>query len=290
MLGRRQEAAASELAQWWEALGQRGIGSRAVLLAVPQGWGRTTVLDQLAAVISQADAPATLVVRISGRSLPGEPGPQALALRDCLMEAGVRRRAAVLLCLDRLGGAARLGLGQGTLFASGLAASVRFLLAGLATAAEGEVRDGGPAVADDAAARAARAVAAVSASAPVVVLMDDADRLEPGLAVTLIENLIDGLQSRVLVVAAVDPGSGLAAALTSRARYGPTAGRVHRAGTDPRMGYKSRADLARELRPDLPAAAAQRIARRTATFAEVFAAAGAARLAGAVTAASAARC
>jgi hypothetical protein len=55
------------------------------------------------------------------------------------------------------------------------------------------------------------------------------------------------------------------------------------------MGYKSRADLARELCPDLPAAAARRIARRTATFAEVFAAAGSARLAGAVTAGSAGR-
>jgi hypothetical protein len=116
-------------------------------------------------------------------------------------------------------------------------------------------------------------VAAVSASAPALVVIDDADYLEPGLAVTMIENLIDHHDSRVLVVAAVDLGSDLAAALISRARYGPTAGRVHRADADPRMGYQSRAELAGELRPHLTAAQAQQLARQTRTFAEIFAAA-----------------
>jgi hypothetical protein len=288
MLSGRHEAAAAELAAWAEDVRQPGVGARAVLLAAPPGWGRTAVLDQLAAVLSAAGAPATLLARVSGRSLPDGPGVQALVLRDCLMEAGVRRRAAELLCLDRLGGAAQRGQGARSLFASGLAAAVSFLLAGLAAGAGGAARragraeDDGPAGENGAVARAARAVAAVSASAPVVVLIDDADSLEPDLAVTLIEKLIDRHDSRVLVVAAVNPGSGLASALTSRARYGLTAGRVHRAGADPRMGYKSRADLAGELCPALPPAAIQRIARRTRTFAEVFAAAGSVRLAAAV--------
>ena len=111
--------------------------------------------------------------------------------------------------------------------------------------------DDRPASENGAAARAARLVAAVSASVPALVVIDDADYLEPGLAVTMIENLIDHHDSRVLVVAAVDLGSDLAAALTSRARYGPTAGRVHRADADPRMGYQSRAELAGELKPHL---------------------------------------
>jgi hypothetical protein len=276
MLGERQEAAAAELAKWWEGTRQRGAGSRAVLLAVPPGWGRTSVLDQLATVISRADGPAALVVRIGGRSLPAGLGVQARVLGDCLLEAGVRRRAAEVLCLGRLGGAARPAAGG--LFASGLAAAVSFVLAGLAAGAAAGAGGAGGAGDDSldgdhgVVARAARAAAAVSASAPVVVMIDDADFLEPGLAVTLTENLIDHHDSQVLVVAAVDPGSALASALTSRARYGRTAGRVHRAGADPRMGYKSRADLAGELLPRLPAAAAQRIAWRTRTFAEVFAA------------------
>jgi hypothetical protein len=271
MLGQRQKAAAAELAQWWEGIREGGGGSHAVLLAGPAGWGRSTVLAQLAESISRADAPASVVVRMDGRSLPDKPGPQGAALRDGLLGAGVRRQAAAVLCRSRLRGAA--GLGAGSLFLSGMAGTISLLLAGLAAAAAGGGTDDRPASENGAAARAARVVAAVSASAPAVVIIDDADYLEPGLAVAMIENLIDHHDSRVLVVAAVDLGSDLAAALTARAQRGPTAGRVHRADADPRMGCASRAELAGELCPDLTPAEAQRLARQTRTFAEVFAAA-----------------
>jgi hypothetical protein len=270
MLGERQKAAAAELAQWWDGLRLGGSGSHAILLAGPAGWGRSTVLDQFPEII-RADAPISLEVRINGRSLPDGPGLQAAALRDSLLGAEVRRQAAALLCRSRLRGAPRLS--ARSLLLTGMTGTISLLLAGLAAAAAGGVADDCPASENGAAARAARVVAAVSASAPVLVVIDDADYLEPGLAVTMIENLIDHDDSRVLVVAAVDLGSDLAAALTSRARYGPTAGRVHRAGADPRMGYQSRAELAGELRPHLTAAQAQQLARRTRTFAEIFAAA-----------------
>jgi hypothetical protein len=270
MLGERQKAAATELAQWWDGLRLGGSGSHAILLAEPAGWGRSTVLDRLPEII-RTDAP-TLEVRINGRSLPDGPGLQAAALRDSLLGAGVRRQAAALLCTSRLRGAPRLG--AGSLLLAGMAGTISLLQAGLAAAAAGGVADDSPASENGAAARAARVVAAVSASAPALVVIDDADYLEPGLAVTMIENLIDHHDSRVLVVAAVDLGSDLEAALTSRARYGPTAGKVHRAEADPRMGYQSRAELAGELRPHLTPAQAQQLARRTRTFAEIFAADG----------------
>jgi hypothetical protein len=269
MLGERQKAAATELAQWWDGLRPGGGGSHVVLLAEPAGWGRTTVLDQLPEII-RTDAPI-LGVRINGRSLPDGPGLQAAALRDSLLGAGVRRQAAALLCTSRLRGAPRLG--AGSLLLAGMAGAISLLQAGLAAAAAGGVPDNSPASENGAAARAARVVAAVSASAPALVVIDDADYLEPGLAVTMIENLIDHHDSQVLVVAAVDLGSDLEAALTSRARYGPTAGRVHRVDADPRMGYQSRAELAGELKPHLTSAQAQQLARRTRTFAEIFAAA-----------------
>jgi hypothetical protein len=271
MLGERQQAVASELAQWWDGVRQGGIGSHAVLLAGPAGWGRTTVLDQLPEIISGADVPASLVLRINGRSLPDGPGLQAAAVRDDLLGAEVRRQAAALLCRRQLRGAPRLG--AGSLLISAMAGTVSLLLAGLAAAAAGGVPEDGPASEDGAAARAARVVAAVSASAPALVVIDDADYLAPGLAVAVIENLIDHHDSRVLVVAAVDLGSDLATALTSRGQYGPTAGRVHRADADPRMGYQSRAELAGELSPHLTSAQARQLARQTRTFAEIFAAA-----------------
>jgi hypothetical protein len=213
----------------------------------------------------------SLQARINGRSLPDGPGLQAPALRDRLLGAEVRRQAAALLCRSQLRGAPRLG--AGSLLLTGIAGTISLLQAGLAAAAAGGVADDGPASENGAAARAARIVAAVSVSAPALVVMDDADYLEPGLAVTMIENLIHHHDSRVLVVAAVDLGSDLAAALTSRARNGPTAGRVHRADADPRMGYQSRAELAGQLRPHLTAAQVQQLARQTRTFAEIFAAA-----------------
>jgi len=268
VLGERQKAAATELAQWWDGIRQGGIGSHAVLLAGPPGWGRSTVLDQLPVIIGGADV--RLLVRITGGSLPDAPGLQAQALRDGLLGAEVRRQAAALLCRSRQRGGARRG--TDSLLTAGMAGTVSVVLAALAAAAAGGPADNRPAGENGAVARAARVVAAVSAAAPTLVVIDDADCLEPGLAVTMIENLIDHYDSHVLVVAAVDVGSDLAAALTSRARYGPTAGRVHRAAADPRMGSRSRAELAGELSPHLTPAEAQQIARQNLTFAEIFAA------------------
>ena len=273
MLSGRQEAAAAELARWWDGLRQPGAGPRAVLLEVPAGWGRTAVLDQLAGVAGRAADPAGLVARIGGRSLPGRPGAQALALQDLVLDSGVRRRAAGMLCAGWPAGTARLG--ALSLFTSGMAAAGALLQRGLSAAAARDPDDS-PAGRNGPVARAAHALAAVSARVPAAVLVDDADCLDPALALTLVESMIDHRDSRVLVVAAVAPRSDLPAALTSRARYGPTASRVHRADADPRMGYASRADLAAELCPRLPAAAARQLARQTQTLAEVFAAARAA--------------
>jgi Tetratricopeptide repeat len=116
----QQAAVAGELVEWWEDIYERGIGSQVVLLEVPRGWGRTTVLDRLAVVTGGDDGPVALVVRIAGRELPDVMGVQAVVLRECLIAEGARRRVAELLGLDRLDGGLQLGLGVGSLFASGM--------------------------------------------------------------------------------------------------------------------------------------------------------------------------
>src|SRR5262245_19688447 len=100
--GRHAELA-EELVEWWEDLWQRGMTSRVVLVAVPPGWVRTTVLDRLAEAAAAEDGPVTLIARVSGRELPGGAGAQAAVLRECLAEAASRHRVAELLGLDRLG-------------------------------------------------------------------------------------------------------------------------------------------------------------------------------------------
>src|ERR1700733_7968339 len=154
MLGERQQAAAAELAQWWDGIRHGGVGSHAVLLAGPAGWGRSTVLDQLPQLLSAAGGPVGLDVRINGKSLPDEPSPQAAAVRESLLGADVRQQAAALLYRSRLRGPRRLGTDR--LLRSGIAGTISLLLASLAAAAAGSVADDDPAGQNGAAARAAR--------------------------------------------------------------------------------------------------------------------------------------
>jgi hypothetical protein len=267
-----------ELIEWWEDLSRREIRSQAVLVGVPSRWGRTTLLKEFAAVIEDDDA-LSIIVPIDGASLPAGLGLQAQALRERFRGAFADRRVAELLGVDRLGGIVQLGLGLGGLFVSPLGALVGLLLASVGVEAAGRAWDSTPAGQEGMVARTARAVAALSAALPVVVIIDDADRLDSRLAITLVENLIERADGQVLVVATADPGSDLIPALLSRARYGLTAGRVHVAEANPDMGYEARAELAAELRPRLPAIATRHIARRTGTFADVFAVASSGRLA-----------
>ena len=256
----RHAAVLGELVEWWEDLWQQVIDSHVVLVPVPSGWGRSTVLGQIKAVLEDDDCPVRVVVFLDG-GLPGS-AVQADALVKDLMAAAPRSRVAELLGLGTAAGKVQLGLGVGGLFVSGPAAAASVLVASLAVTAAGNAWDGGPAGEAGAVARAARAVAAVSVSVPVVVIIDDADLLEPDLAVTLIRNLAGRHDGQVLVVAAAGPDSDLRAALISDPGF-ELIGRVDSAeAADPGMGYRSRAGLAGELNPDLPAAATERIARR----------------------------
>ena len=274
----RRAEALDELVEWWQDLARQKIYSRAVLLPVPPRWGRTHLLNEFAAFV-EGDEALSIVVRIPGAALSDGLGLQALELRELFSEARVRHRAAELLGVDRLGSATQLGLGVAGLFASPLATLVGLLLAGVGVGAASKVWDDSLAGQEGLVAKLARGVAAVSVSVPVVVIIDDTDRLEPDLAVILIENLIGRIDGHVLVAAAVNPGGDLMSALTSRATYGLTEGRVRTMDADPGMDYQARVDLAAELCPDLPAVAIRRIGQRTRTFAEVFAVASVERLA-----------
>jgi hypothetical protein len=273
----RHQVVAEELAEWREDLAGRGIGSRVVLVAVPAGWGRSAVLQQFTEVARGDDGPVTLVAVISGDLPPGQ-AVQAQAVREALTALSGESRVIRLLELDTAAGQVQLGLGLGGLVASGPAAAAGLLVASLAVTAAGNVWDGSPAGEAGGVAKAARALARVSVSVPVVVIIDDADCLDPALALALIRGLAGRQDGQVLVVAAAAPGSDLAGALAREPGY-DLAGRVHRAEADPSMGYTDRVELAAELLPHLPASGIERIARRTATFKEVFAVAATGRLA-----------
>ena len=272
----RHQAVLEELSEWWEDISEARIGSRVVLVEVPLGWGATTVLREFEAVVADPDAPVAISVSVDEVPLAGR-AVEAKALSDALLAPLNRSRLAHLFGLDTAAGRAGLALGVGGLFVSGMAAQVSLLLAPLGATAAQNAWDASPTGQQGMLARAARAVAAVSAEVPVTVLLDDADRFDVGLMALMIDNLASRLDGQVLVVAAVRQGSGLAAELRAADRYG-LAGRVVMAEADPDMSAASRAGLARELRPGLPSNAVERIGQRTASFAQVFTVAGEERL------------
>ena len=274
----RQADVLEELEEWREDVREAGIGSRVVLLAAPTGWGCSAVLARFADAVESPDGPVTVVAGIDG-NLPGGRAVQATALRKALEVIAPPSRAAELLDVDTPVGQAGLGLDVAGWFVPGLAAAVSLTGLSRLLGAAVRVRDDSPAGETGPVARAARAVAALSVQVPVVVVIDDADLLDPGLARAVITGLAGRYDGRVLVVAAARPDSALVTGLIKDA--GPDlAGRICTADADPGMGYPDRVELARELLPGLPAGAGERIARRTATFGEVFAVAAADKVAG----------
>jgi Tetratricopeptide repeat len=279
----RHRAVLEQLTEWWESLRDRGTGSQVVLVPVPRRWGRSRVLEEFKGIVEDHDGPLTFSVScapLAGRAIQaqGRRAIQAEELSEALRTAELGSRAARLFGLDTVAGKAQLGLGIVGPFASGLAATVPLLLTSLAVTAAGNAWDSSPSGQQSAVARAARAVAAVSVQAPVLVTVDDAELLDLGLAVTMIENLAGRYDGQVLVVATITPKSDLEAKLFSPGRY-ELLGRIHKADADPDMSYGARAALVREVGPDLPDVAIERIARRTRNFVEVFAVCAADRLA-----------
>ena len=270
----RHEALLEELREWWEDLRDRGTGSRVVLVSVPRRWGRSYGLEEFRKVVEDLDGPLAFPVSFTPLA---DRAVQAEDLRKALTTAKLGSRSAELLGLDTVPGDVQLGLGITGLFVSGLAMAVPLLLTSLAVTAAGNAWDASPSGQQGAVARAARAVATASVSAPVLVTVDDAELLDVGLAVTMIENLAGRYDGQVLVVATITPGSDLEAELLASGSY-ELLGRVHKADADPDMSYAARVALVREASPDVPDAAIERIGRRTQNFAEVFAVLAAGRL------------
>jgi hypothetical protein len=99
---------------------------------------------------------------------------EAKALSDALLAPLGRSRLARLFGLDTAAGKAGLALGVGGLFVSGMPTQVSLLLASLGATGAQNAWDASPAGKEGVLARAARAVAGVSAEVPVAVLVDNA--------------------------------------------------------------------------------------------------------------------
>ena len=175
----RHQAVLEELAEWWEDISEARIGSRVVLVEVPPGWGATTMLQEFGAMVDHPNA-AAISVNVTD-AVPDGQAIEANELSKALLAPLDRSRLAHVFGLDSAAGKAGLALGVGGLFVSGMPAQVSLLLAPLGATAAQNIWDASAAGQQGVLARAARAVAAVSAEVPVTVLVDDADRFDRGL-------------------------------------------------------------------------------------------------------------
>lgn len=88
-VSRRHAAVLEELIEWWEDISRDQVGSQVVLIPIPTGWGRTTLLARFTGLI-EADEQVSLTVSVRGGSLPEGLGLQAAAIRERFTEAGLR--------------------------------------------------------------------------------------------------------------------------------------------------------------------------------------------------------
>ena len=267
----QHQAVLNELVEWWEDISEGGVYSRVVLIEVPRRWGITAVLADFRESVAGVEWPATLNISLD-KVLPADRAVEAKALSDALLAPLSEHRLEreeKRFGLDTPAGKMGLALGVGGLFVSGMAVQVSLLLASLGATSVQNTLDMTPTGQQGSLARAARAIAALSAEMPTLVVVDDADRFDPQLAALMIENLISRVGGHVLVAAATHPGSNLTRTLRNPGLYG-LAGRVAMGETDPDMSAPARTALARELLPGLPDSALELIGQRTANFAEVF--------------------
>jgi hypothetical protein len=108
-----------ELIEWWEDLLDTRIGSQAVILPVPQRWGRSTILHALHDHVQADQERICLTIRLDGATMPSERGAQARELVDGLRDqAELKLGALEFLGVTRPAGITVQAIGVGSLFTS----------------------------------------------------------------------------------------------------------------------------------------------------------------------------
>jgi tetratricopeptide (TPR) repeat protein len=266
-----------ELVEWFEDVagggGSGGVGARCVVLPVPSGWGRSTLMSRLERHISQQQITEALVCRIDGGEARGSLPVQARWLCQKLEEVAGADRLRRVLGVDTTTG--KFDAGVTAVDAAGLIGGRSLMLAnlvktlGLNALGLREDAEAKQCVKD--VERMARRVSSASVRRmPVVVLIDNAEEIDERLLDRAVSEIIGPAPSRSLVIVACDPSSTQIDVLTPSERFGPVAGRFHRLAVDAGMGFDERMILVSELAPSWPPEAREHLASRSRDFATVF--------------------
>ena len=267
----------AELVEWFEDIagdgGSGGVGARCLVLPVPSGWGRSTLLSRFEQHISQQGSMEARVCRIDGAKAHGSLPVQARWLCQELEEVAGGDRLRRVLGVDTPMG--QFDAGVTAADAAGLIGGRPLMLAslvktlGLNVLGLREDDETKQCLAD--AARVARRVSSASVRRmPVVVLIDDGEEIDEQLLDRAASEIVGPAPSRCLVVVACDPLSTQVDMLMHRERFGPAVGRFHRLDVDACMGFDERMVLVSELAPSWPPEARERLASRSRDLTTVF--------------------
>ena len=262
-------AVLDELLEWWLDCIGGNIESRLLLLEAPHDWGKTTLLTQFEDHISESESDVWLV-SIDATSTPPDSGLLIKYLDKASGKDPAVDLAADLLTLDTPEGAATLAAGIAALTISPALAGPLGLAVAMGLGAERAIRSKLYPDLEGLARRAGGRLARASLEAPVVLVLDAAEEMEPSIADGFLSGAIDHKSSRVLAVVAAAPNSELVSRLTSRQRFDLVSQRFRRLEvTNASMSANDRRELCRQLAPFWPESVVDRLVVRTRTFAEV---------------------
>ncbi len=282
-----------ELIEWAEDVATRAIGSRVVVVPVPPGWGRTSLLSRLGSAV---DAwPNTLRVEVSGRSCPQGDGPAAewlwgLSRRDRLPEGAPHRLpegaphrlpegaphrlpegVKDVVAVDSREGFLQLAEGVAALTAAPALAGPAGLLVAVGLTAEPGLHDllfPNPAAR---ARQAGRRLGALSTRRLVLVEIDDAEMLPSAIVEAFLTGLVDRFRGQALAVLVADPSSDLATRLEHLPSPSVLAEGLRSIGVpDASMDLVARRDVITRSVPQWPSSATNRLAEKTRTFSDIY--------------------
>ncbi len=181
-----EAGALEELGEWWEDLVDRSIGSRGLVLAVPPGWGRTTVVERFRRRVESDQDRLGIVVSVPGAEAPPGAALQVAWLYELVRDAGLSERWREVVGVDRPEGVFDLSTDLAGFGLLSLPGMVGAFVAGKVLRKLAADRDSSATGAADASERLGRMLARQSTRVPLVILVDDADRLDA----TIMERLV----------------------------------------------------------------------------------------------------
>ena len=271
------EDVGEELIEWFDDVaGARGgpsVGARCLVLPVPAGWGRTSVLTQFVKQVNALAGPSVFAGVLDCAGAPDGLLLQASWLTTVLKDAKSTNPVSSLVGAETPRELFNRGVGLGDALGllGGRSASIAAFVVSLGIDVLGYREQSDDSRGLTEVGRFAFRVARFSAQQfPVVLAIDNAEALDSRLLDRFVTNLLEPLSSHVLVVATCDASHENYRALLRSGRFGTASSRIHRVDVDGSMNSDRRYALIESETTGWASEAVEQLTERTTTFGQIF--------------------